>query len=475
MKILTLFMLIGVVQMQRLRNAEEPKKPRVRKTPTGQGGKADWAFCTKDKPCGAKQGDCDSNDQCAAGLICGINNCRNFHKNAHRLADCCEPVEEPAGRCVVDSPLRLLTHYVNLGADATPETCIEACLDLKKPGPDPKEKGYIYAGVQAGNQCFCGNSNISSTYDAPNSECNSRCSGDSNQICGGVWRMNVYETGIPWPSPDAPPPKPPGQQARSCGQKNKKRIVGGKETGKNEYPWQVGIVNPSGGHPFCGGAIISGKTILTAAHCVEGSSKNDFKVVIGEHDTTKNDGEEIVDVCNIKMHPNYDSDTVENDFAVLTLCKPLTWTDEVSPVCLPGQSGSSYDSVLTSVTGWGSLSTGGAVSNVLMGVDVNTESNAICNGKYGDGYIADSMICATAPGKDACQGDSGGPMVTDEGGKFHSIIGVVSWGFDCADPNFPGVYARVTKAKQWIESNMEGERLPSSRSRSRGGRPRRRG
>ena len=32
-------------------------------------------FCTHENPCGVEQGDCDSNDMCMAGLICGLNNC----------------------------------------------------------------------------------------------------------------------------------------------------------------------------------------------------------------------------------------------------------------------------------------------------------------------------------------------------------------------------------------------------------------
>ena len=45
------------------------------------------------------------------------------------------------------------------------------------------------------------------------------------------------------------------------------RIVGGQPASKNEYPWQVGLVTPSGSRPYCGGSLISSKTVLTAAHC----------------------------------------------------------------------------------------------------------------------------------------------------------------------------------------------------------------
>lgn len=52
-----------------------------------------------------------------------------------------------------------------------------------------------------------------------------------------------------------------------CGQKGSNRIVGGVETGVNEWPWQAALMY--GNSQFCGGSLINDRYVLTAAHCIE--------------------------------------------------------------------------------------------------------------------------------------------------------------------------------------------------------------
>ncbi|CAG0920441.1 unnamed protein product [Notodromas monacha] len=67
--------------------------------------------------------------------------------------------------------------------------------------------------------------------------------------------------------------------------------------------------------------------------------------------------------------------------------------------------------------------------------------------------VTDDMICAgrTDERIDTCEGDSGGPLVDSETGK---LVGIVSWGHKCAEPEFPGVYTNVAYFIDWIHEKI---------------------
>jgi len=216
---------------------------------------------------------------------------------------------------------------------------------------------------------------------------------------------------------------------------------------------------------FCGATVISDEWILTASHCVDGTAASDIQMLLGEHDYWDSDEPVRMDISEIIMHPEYNSQTVDQDFALLRMANKIDWAanPNIRPACLPEYGSGDYDQWMSTVTGWGTTSSGGSTSNVLLEVDVKVISNSECNAAYGG--ITDNMLCAADAsgngGSDACQGDSGGPLVScgadgncgTTPGQNYELIGVVSFGIGCAEADFPGVYARTTAALDWIYTN----------------------
>ena len=54
-------------------------------------------------------------------------------------------------------------------------------------------EGFKYYGVQARNQCFCGDKLHGALKKMPESQCKDVCPGDASQKCGAGGRMNLYD------------------------------------------------------------------------------------------------------------------------------------------------------------------------------------------------------------------------------------------------------------------------------------------
>jgi trypsin len=196
-------------------------------------------------------------------------------------------------------------------------------------------------------------------------------------------------------------------------------IVGGQLAPAEKYPYFVSWSSGS-----CGASLIWKDVLLSAAHCADISSN---QVTIGSTTSNTVTPENDVETRSIvarRIHPNYNSGTVANDFVLLKISETSTKT----PVTLPLSSSSSslspsalsqnpnsstkdfprlpVDGTELTVMGFGTTSEGSSTgSTSLREVNITTVPHEICSSQYGGSgsIIEDVMFCAGTPtgGKDS--------------------------------------------------------------------------
>ncbi|XP_043935470.1 chymotrypsinogen A-like [Protopterus annectens] len=228
------------------------------------------------------------------------------------------------------------------------------------------------------------------------------------------------------------------------------RIVNGEEAVSGSWPWQISLQDRTNWH-FCGASLISSQWVVTAAHC--GVSTSD-RIVLGEHDRGSSDEPIFVaSVAKVITHPNWNSNTINNDITLIKLSSPVTFTDRISPVCLAEATDDYPGGLLCVTTGWGktrynSFTTPNKLQQTAL--PLLTPANFRT---YWGSNITDIMICAGAAGASSCMGDSGGPLVCQKNGAWH-LVGIVSWGSSICSTSTPAVYARVTALRSWIDQTI---------------------
>ncbi|KAF0717455.1 hypothetical protein As57867_002277, partial [Aphanomyces stellatus] len=230
-------------------------------------------------------------------------------------------------------------------------------------------------------------------------------------------------------------------------------IVGGKEAAKGQHLYVTSLRSTAGGSTLCGASLIAPDVVLTAAHCL---AQNPQYVAIGSHFASGTQDGEQIKIKKIIPHPKYNESTISNDFAILVLERASKFHPvEVSfETVAPGTP--------TVIRGWGLTSEQGTTSNILLEVGVDALSNSQCTKLLAPSVVDEFMLCAGGKlGEDSCQDDSGGPLTVEQNGS-EKLVGVVSWGIGCAQANKPGVYSRISTARNFIQPYLTTNRPTST-------------
>lgn len=159
------------------------------------------------------------------------------------------------------------------------------------------------------------------------------------------------------------------------------RVTGGQFAFANQFPYQAGmVVTLPTQESFCGGSLVSTNFVLTAAHCLDSSTR--ATVLLGAHDVSLSSENtraiQLIMARNFRIHENYNTTQYQNDIALLQLNTPVTTTNAIQILSLPrfSQADTTFVNSRATVAGWGRyLDTVDLLSDVLRYVDLTVLAN----------------------------------------------------------------------------------------------------
>ena len=142
----------------------------------------------------------------------------------------------------------------------------------------------------------------------------------------------------------------------------------------------------------------------TIGHCVRHKMVDNLKVHLGKHNSSQINevSEQIRQVSQMHIHPQFDPKTWNMDFALLKLSSIALINDYVRTVCLPAPTMTAWKGMAVA-TGWGySKPASKFRPDILQYIKIPTWEEGKC-GQFDSSLITKDMICAGGQEKDACQ------------------------------------------------------------------------
>ncbi|KAK6491819.1 proproteinase E-like [Huso huso] len=238
------------------------------------------------------------------------------------------------------------------------------------------------------------------------------------------------------------------------------KVVNGEDAKAYSWPWQVSLQYRSGSSYYhtCGGTLIAPNWVMTAGHCI--SSRNTYRVVLGEYDLTKvENNEQIFGTADIIVHPSWNSNCVAcgNDIALIKLERSAIINDKVQPACLPAPGAVLPNNYSCYISGWGRLYTNGPLPSKLQQALLPVVDHSVCSrSDWWGSTVKTTMVCAGGDIKSGCNGDSGGPLNCKSSNGLWYVHGVTSFvsSYGCNTIQKPTVFCRVSAFISWINDTM---------------------